>query len=327
MCQTGEVVLTTRRSQAYTAPVSSADPPTKDSGHLDDLVTEARPSPPKDYESLSTAELVELMNREDAAVPAVVGAIAHELANVVDAVVTKLCGGGRLIYVGAGTSGALAAVDAGECESTFSTEPGQVVALVAGAAFGPCPARDVAEDDAHAGSDAIRSLEVSAGDAVIGISASGRTPYVIGALETAAARAALTACVVSVPNSELARICDHELAVVVGPEFVAGSTRLKAGTGQKLVLNTISTLSMIRLSKTYGDLMVDVAATNEKLRARARRAVELATGASDDEVDRALVAAQGSAKVAIVSLLAGIDADSATERLEQSGGNVREALR
>jgi N-acetylmuramic acid 6-phosphate etherase len=306
--------------------VSPGDPPTKDPGHLDDLVTEGRPSPPKDYESLSTAELVELMNREDAAVPAAVGAIARELADFVDVVVPKLRGGGRLIYVGAGTSGALAAMDANECESTFSTPPGQVVALVAGAGFGTGPERDGAEDDACAGSDAIRSIEVSARDAVIGISASGRTPYVIGALETAAAAAALTACVVSVPNSELARICEHELAVVVGPEFVAGSTRLKAGTAQKLVLNTISTLSMIRLGKTYGDLMVDVAATNEKLRARARRAVQLATGASDDEIDGALAAAHGSAKVAIVSLFAGIDADSARERLERAAGNVREAL-
>ena len=306
--------------------MSPGDPPTKDPGHLDDLVTEGRPSPPKDYESLSTAELVELMNREDAAVPAAVGAIARELADVVDAVVTKLRGGGRLVYVGAGTSGALAAMDANECESTFSTAPGQVVALVAGARFGTGPERDGAEDDARAGSDAIRSIEVSARDTVIGISASGRTPYVIGALETAVAAAALTACVVSVPNSELARICEHELAVVVGPEFVAGSTRLKAGTAQKLVLNTISTLSMIRLGKTYGDLMVDVAATNEKLRARARRAVQLATGASDDEVDGALAAAHGSAKVAIVSLLAGIDAGSARERLERAAGNVREAL-
>ena len=209
--------------------MSPGDPPTKDHGHLDDLVTEGRPSPPKDYESLSTVELVELMNREDAAVPAAVGATARELADLVDAVVTKLRGGGRLIYVGAGTSGALAAVDAGECESTFSTEPGQVLALVAGAGFGPGPARDAAEDDARAGTDGVRSIEVSAGDAVIGISASGRTPYVIGALETAAATAALTACVVSVPNSELGLICEHELAVVVGPEFVAGSTRLKAG--------------------------------------------------------------------------------------------------
>jgi N-acetylmuramic acid 6-phosphate etherase len=307
--------------------VSPGDPPTKDSGHLEEPVTEGRPSPPQDYESLSTAELVELMNREDAIVPATVAAIAGKLVDLVDAVVAKLRAGGRLIYVGAGTSGAVAAVDAAECESTFSTRPGQVVALVAGAALGSGAERDAAEDDARAGREIIRSVQVSGCDAVVGVSASGRTPYVIGALETAGAAGALTACIVSVPDSELARICERELAVVVGPEFVAGSTRLKAGTAQKLVLNTISTISMIRLGKTYGDLMVDVAATNEKLRARARRAVELATGASDDEVDDALAAAGGSAKIAIVSLLAGIDADSASERLDRASGSVREALR
>ena len=305
----------------------SGDPSTKDSGQLGELVTEARPFPPKDYESLSTLELVELMNREDATVPAAVGAIAGKVADVVEAVVGKLRDGGRLIYVGAGTSGALAAADAAECESTFSARPGQVVALVAGAGLGSGAARDAAEDDARAGTAAIRFAQVTAGDAVVGVSASGRTPYAIGALEAAGAAGALTVCIVSVPDSELARICEHELAVVVGPELVAGSTRLKAGTAQKLVLNTISTLSMIRLGKTYGDLMVDVAATNEKLRARARRAVQLATGASDNEVDGALAAAGGSAKIAIVSLLAGIDADSASERLEQAKGNVREALR
>ena len=238
--------------------MSSGDPPTKDSGHLDELVTEGRPSPPNDYESLSTTELVELMNREDATVPATVAAIAGKLADAVDAVVAKLRGGGRLIYVGAGTSGALAAVDAAECESTFSTRPGQVVALVGGAGLEPGAARDAAEDDARAGTEAIRSAQVSAGDAVVGVSASGRTPYAIGALETAAAAGALTVCIVSVPDSELARICEHELAVVVGPEFVAGSTRLKAGTAQKLVLNTISTLSMIRLGKTYRVLESEV---------------------------------------------------------------------
>ena len=307
--------------------MSPADPSTKDSGELDELVTEGRPSLPKDYESLSTVELVELMNGEDARVPAAVAAISDKLAGVVDAVVAKLRGGGRLIYVGAGTSGALAAVDAGECESTFSTRPGQVVALVAGEGLVSGAARDAAEDDAGAGAEAIRALGVSADDAVVGVSASGRTPYVTGALASAAAAGALTACVVSAPDSELARICEHELAVVVGPEFVAGSTRLKAGTAQKLVLNTISTLAMIRLGKTFGDLMIDVAATNEKLRARARRAVELATGASDEDVDGALAAAGGNAKIAIVSLLAGIDASSATERLERAAGDVREALR
>ena len=162
---------------------------------------------------------------------------------------------------------------------------------------------------------------------MVGVSASGRTPFVVGALEAAAAAGALTVCVVSVPDSELARIAEHEVSVVVGPEIVAGSTRLKAGTAQKLVLNSISTLSMIRLGKTYGDLMVDVASTNEKLRARARRAVSLATGADDDAVDAALAEAGGDAKVAIVSLLGDADAETARAQLERAGGNIRRALK
>ena len=306
--------------------MSPADPSTKDSGELDELVTEGRPSLPKDYESLSTVELVELMNGEDARVPAAVAAISDKLAGVVDAVVAKLRGGGRLIYVGAGTSGALAAVDAGECESTFSTRPGQVVALVAGEGLVSGAARDAAEDDAGAGAEAIRALGVSADDAVVGVSASGRTPYVTGALASAAAAGALTACVVSAPDSELARICEHELAVVVGPEFVAGSTRLKAGTAQKLVLNTISTATMIRLGRTYAGLMVGVVPENAKLRERARRNVVLASGRSEADVDEALAAAEGDARVALVSLLGGLDPTAARERLQGAGGSVRVAL-
>jgi N-acetylmuramic acid 6-phosphate etherase len=293
---------------------------------LERLVTEGRLAQDADYDELSTRELLELVHREDATVPAVVAAAGDELAVAIDAIVGKLRGGGRLVYVGAGTSGRLAALDAEECESTFSTAPGQVTAIVAGASLGSAAERDAAEDDDAAGADAVRAL-VHAGDAVVGVSASGRTPFVVGALEAAAAAGALTVCVVSVPESELARIAEHEVSVVVGPEIVAGSTRLKAGTAQKLVLNSISTLSMIRLGKTYGDLMVDVASTNEKLRARARRAVSLATGADEDAVDTALAAARGDAKVAIVSLLGDVDAEAARAQLERAGGNIRRALR
>lgn len=294
---------------------------------LEKLVTEGRLSQDADYDELSTRELLGLVNREDAVVPAAVAAAGDELAEAIDAIVEKLRGGGRLVYVGAGTSGRLAALDAEECESTFSTEPGQVTAIVAGASLGSAAERDAAEDDAAAGADAVRALGIARGDAVVAVSASGRTPFVVGALDAAAAAGALTVCVVSVPDSELARIAEHEVSVVVGPEIVAGSTRLKAGTAQKLVLNSISTLSMIRLGKTYGDLMVDVAATNEKLRARARRAVSLATRAHDDAVDSALAAAGGEAKVAIVSLLGDVDAETARARLERAGGNIRRALR
>ena len=294
---------------------------------LDNLVTESRLSQDADYDELSTRELLGLFNREDAIVPAAVAAAGDDLAAAIDAIVAKLRDGGRLVYIGAGTSGRLAALDADECESTFATKPGQVTAIVAGASLGSAAERDAAEDDAEAGAGSVRALAIAGNDAVVAVSASGRTPFVVGALQAAAAAGALTVCVVSVPDSELARIAEHEVSVIVGPEVVAGSTRLKAGTAQKLVLNSISTLSMIRLGKTYGDLMVDVASTNEKLRARARRVVSLATGAGDDAADDALAAAGGEAKVAIVSLLGDVDAETARSRLEQAGGNVRGALR
>jgi len=292
---------------------------------LDELITEARAERP-DYDRSSTAELVALMNREDATVPAAVAAIAAELAAAIDAVVERLRAGGRLVYAGAGSSGQIAALDAGECEATFSTEPGQVVALVAGAGLESAEDREAAEDDGEAGRRAVAELGVSERDAFVGVSASGRTPFPVSALEAARAAGALTLAVVAVHDSQLAGLADHELAAVVGPEFVAGSTRLKAGTAQKLILNTISTVAMIRLGKTYGDLMVDVRTSNEKLAARARRIVRAATGVSEDEAAAALEEADGSAKVAIVSLLAGTGATAARERLERAGGSIRSAL-
>jgi N-acetylmuramic acid 6-phosphate etherase len=291
---------------------------------LEGLVTESRRED-VDYSVRSTRELVELMNREDATVPAAVGSVAGKLSAAIDAIVERLRGGGRLVYVGAGSSGAIAALDADECESTFSTEAGQMVALVAGTGLTGA-AREAAEDDAAAGARAVEELGVSNRDAVVGVSASGRTPYVLAALERARAVGAVTVAVVSTHGSELSPIVDHELAVVVGPEVVAGSTRLKAGTAQKLVLNTISTVAMIRLGKTYGDLMVDVRASNAKLAARARRIVRVATGVSEDEAETALAAADGSAKVAVVALLKEITADEARARLERAGGDIGTAL-
>jgi N-acetylmuramic acid 6-phosphate etherase len=291
---------------------------------LDTLVTEGRREH-ADYASCSTSELVELMNEEDASVPAAVASVADELAAAIDEVVARLADGGRLVYVGAGSSGRIAALDAEECETTFSTARGQVVALVAGDNL-PSAEREAAEDDAGAGRRALEELAVSSADAVVALSASGRTPYALAALEAAADAGALTVALTAVEDSELARTADHALAVVVGPEFVSGSTRLKAGTAQKLVLNMISTVSMIRLGKTYGDLMVDVRASNEKLAARAQRVVRLATGVSDDEAERALAEAGGSAKVAVVALLTGLGAEAARDRLEQASGNVTAAL-
>jgi N-acetylmuramic acid 6-phosphate etherase len=314
------MVLTTSGEAAYTARVVT------EPKALDDLATEARARTGADHDLRSTGELVELMNRQDAGVPAAVDAARAQITAAIEEIVARLARGGRLIYVGAGSSGRLAALDAAECESTFSTDPGQVVALVAGGLLAPPAEQAAAEDDAEAGASEVAALGVGEADAVVGISAGGHTPDALGALRAAADAGALTVALVSVPDSELARIADHEIAVVVGPEFLAGSTRLKAGTAQKLVLNTISTVAMIRLGKTYGDLMVDVQATNEKLRERVRRIVRQATGESEDEADRALDEAQGSAKVAIVSLLAGIDAGAARARLDEAGGSIRGAV-
>jgi N-acetylmuramic acid 6-phosphate etherase len=292
----------------------------------DALITEAGSDPAAAYESRETEELVELINAEDAKVAGAVAAASSAIAAAVDAIAERLRSGGRLVYVGAGSSGRIAALDASECEATFATEPGTVVALVAGGENSPSLTQAAAEDDREAGVEGIGALAVGPSDAVVGISASGATPYVLGALEAAAEAGAFTACVVSAPGSELGAMVEHEVAVVVGPEFLAGSTRLKAGTAQKLVLNTISTIAMVRLGKTFGNLMVDVVAANDKLRDRVRRIVRTATGASSEEVEAALTEAEGDARVAIVSLLARVDAGAARARLQTSGRSIARAL-
>jgi N-acetylmuramic acid 6-phosphate etherase len=297
-----------------------------DDTRLDALATEAGSEAGADYDLRPTLELVELMNAEDATVPAAVAAAAAQIADAVEAIANGLRQGGRLIYVGAGSSGRIAAVDASECESTFSTPPGKVVSLLAGGTHASPLEQEAAEDDREAGRAEVAALDLRPEDVVVGVSASGRTPYVVAALETAAAAGARTACVVSVTGSELEAVAEHPIVVEVGPEFLAGSTRLKAGTAQKLVLNMLSTISMIRLGKTFGNLMVDVAATNEKLRARVRRIVRAATGAEPDEVDAALAASDGDAKVAIVSLLAHVGPDESRARLDRAGQSIRKAL-
>jgi N-acetylmuramic acid 6-phosphate etherase len=293
----------------------------------DVLITEAGGDPDAGYEDKSTLELVELMNASDATVAAAVAAAAPAIATTIDAVARSLRDGGRLVYVGAGSSGLIAALDASECEGTFSTEPGQVLALVAGGTSGPPLEQAAAEDDREAGVADVKAIEIGPSDAVVGISASGSTPYVLGALDAAGTAGALTACVVSSPESPLGSIVDHEIVVAVGPEFIAGSTRLKAGTAQKLVLNTISTVSMIRLGKTYGNLMVDVVAANEKLVERVRRIVAAATGASETEIESALAEADGDARTAIVAIVAGVDVQEARQRLDVSDRSIARALK
>ena len=259
----------------------------------------------------STRDLVRAMNAADQDVPVAVGLAVDALAGAIDAIVERLRAGGRLVYVGAGTSGRLAALDALECGPTFSTN--QVVAIVA--------PTDEAEDDADLGAGDV--ADVTAADAVVGVSASGTTPYTVAALRHAREVGALTVALVGSAGG----IAEHEVVLDVGPEIVSGSTRLKAGTAQKLALNTISTVAFVKLGKTFGNLMIDVQTSNEKLRARAKRAVALATGATDDAVEEAIAAAGGDAKVAVVSLAAGVGVDEARARLEAVGGNPRQAIR
>jgi N-acetylmuramic acid 6-phosphate etherase len=270
-----------------------------------------------DLDLRSTRDLVRLLNEEDATVPAAVADAGDELAGAIDAIVERMKRGGRLVYAGAGTSGALAALDAAECGSTFGSPPGEVLAVVA--------EHDADEDDRAAAANALRGLTLRPEDCVVAVSASGSTPFVLAALETAREAGTLAVAVASVSESKAAALAEHEVAAVVGPEVIAGSTRLKAGTAQKLVLNTISTVTMIRLGRTYGGLMMGVAPENAKLRERARRNVVLASGASEERVDEALDAAAGDARVALVSLLAGVDADDARSRLDASDGSVRKA--
>ena len=264
-----------------------------------------------DLDLRPTGDLVRLINVEDASVAEAVARATREIAASVDAIVQRLETGGRLVYVGAGTSGRIAAADAAECGPTFSTNLIQAVTI---------------EDDADEDDAELAQLVVDERDVVLGISASGRTPYTLGALARGAEAGALTIGLACVRGSELARAADVAIEIDVGPEVISGSTRMKAGTAQKLVLNTISTVAMVKLGKTFGNLMVDVQPANEKLRARARTAVAIATAAPEEEVAAAISAAGGDAKVAIVSLLAGVDAETARSRLSAAGGVIREAV-
>ncbi|MFD5265313.1 N-acetylmuramic acid 6-phosphate etherase [Streptomyces sp. NPDC058335] len=293
---------------------------------LGSLTTEAFRPELADIDRLPTLDIARLMNGEDAGVAGAVAARLPEIAGAVDAIAARMGRGGRLVYAGAGTAGRLGVLDASECPPTFDTAPDQVVGLIAGGPRAMVTSVEGAEDSRELARADLAALALTAEDTVVGISASGRTPYAIGAVEYARSLGALTVGLACNPGSALAAAAEHGIEVVVGPELLTGSTRLKAGTAQKLVLNMLSTITMIRLGKTYGNLMVDVRASNEKLRARSRRIVSLATGADDEEIERALAATGGEVKDAILVLLAGVDGPSAARLLEESGGHLRAAL-
>ncbi|MFD4952912.1 N-acetylmuramic acid 6-phosphate etherase [Streptomyces sp. NPDC058451] len=293
---------------------------------LESLTTEAFRPELAEIDRLPTLEIARLMNAEDTTVPTAVAERLPQIAAAIDAVAERMARGGRLVYAGAGTAGRLGVLDASECPPTFNTRPSQVVGVIAGGPQAMVTSVEGAEDSKELAAEALDALGLTPDDTVVGVSASGRTPYAIGAVEHARALGALTVGLSCNANSALAASAEHGIEVVVGPELLTGSTRLKAGTAQKLVLNMLSTITMIRLGKTYGNLMVDVRASNDKLRARSRRIVALATGAPDDDIERALAAADGEVKTAILTLLADLDGPTATRLLEQSDGHLRAAL-
>lgn len=293
---------------------------------LSGLGTEASTTERGDLDLLETAELVRRMNAEDQRVPLAVAERADEIARAVDGITARFRRDGRLIYIGAGTAGRVGVLDASECPPTFGTDPSMVVGLIAGGETAIRAAVENAEDDAEAAEESLRALTLTERDTVVGISASGRTPYVVGGLDYARGIGALTVAIASNADSAIGAAAEIAIEVVTGPEFISGSTRLKAGTAQKLVVNMLTTLSMIKLGKTYRGVMVDLLATNEKLHARSVRTVSQLAGVGVDEASAALRAADGSVKLALLILASGADAQRATLALTQADGILREAI-
>jgi N-acetylmuramic acid 6-phosphate etherase len=285
------------------------------------VITEGHDATHADLDLRPTIDVVRALNDANAVVLEVVREAEADLAALVDAAAARTR---RVIYAGAGSAGAMAAADAAEWGATFSID--SVVALVAGAALPPGPAREAAEDDAGAGAAELRALAPTADDVVIAVSASGSTPYALGTLRAAREAGALTAAIVCAPGSPLAELADHAIVLTVGPEVIAGSTRLKAGTAQKLALNAFSTALMVRRGRTYGNLMSSMRVANAKLRERAVRICCLGAGCEEEVARAALVAAGDEIEVALVMLLTGVDADAARARLA-AAGSVREAAR
>jgi N-acetylmuramic acid 6-phosphate etherase len=291
------------------------------------LLTESRNPRSESIDTLSSLEIVKLMNSEDAKVVEAVEAEAQLVAQAIDWAEDRLRRGGRLIYVGAGTSGRLGVLDASECPPTFRTPPGMVVGLIAGGPIALTRAVEGAEDDPQHGANDISNLDVQRHDLVVGIATSGRTPYVLGAVREARRRGASTVGLACNRPSLLGNEVDLEIAPLVGAEVIAGSTRLKAGTATKMILNMISTGAMVRIGKTLGNRMVDLMPSNEKLRIRSRRILRELTGADDALAAQILSQCDGQLKPALVVALTGVEPNMAQTLLDAHGGQVRSAVK
>ncbi len=277
-------------------------------------------------DAMSVSELLQAMNENDAEVPKAVAAVLPAIEDAIEGIVERMMRGGRLIYIGAGTSGRLGVLDAAECGPTFSVGEDEVLAFIAGGEKALRKPAEGAEDNPDLAISDLKSISIGELDTVVGIAASGRTPYVVGGLEYAKSVGALTVSISCNPNSVAGSVAEHAIDIDSGPELLAGSTRLKSGTAQKLVLNMISTVTMVRLGKTFGNLMVDLQISNEKLQDRAVRIISKATGATKSEATQALVDSGHQVKVAILMILLHIDAATASERLSASSNRIREAL-
>ncbi|HGS5348729.1 TPA: N-acetylmuramic acid 6-phosphate etherase [Vibrio cholerae] len=293
---------------------------------LSHLVSEGRNPDTMDIDLLSSQEIVERLNQQDKQVPLAVEAVLPQIAQAVDKITAAFKQGGRLIYLGAGTSGRLGVLDASECPPTFGVSDQMVIGLIAGGKEAMFTAQEGAEDNATLGAHDLQQIDFSSKDMLVGIAASGRTPYVIGALEYANDLGATTIALSCNPDSPIAEIAQIAISPVVGPEALTGSTRLKSGTAQKLVLNMLTTASMIRLGKSYQNLMVDVRATNRKLIARAVRIVMQATDCQREEAEALLKESHNNAKLAILMHLTGMNYEQATAKLSQSDGFLRRAM-
>lgn len=294
---------------------------------LSTLITEQRNPNSMNVDSLSALEIVQLMNEEDKQVPLAIGKCLPQIAQAVERIVAAFQQGGRLVYIGAGTSGRLGVLDASECPPTFGVSPEMVKGIIAGGERALRHPIEGAEDSKKQAVVDLQTIQFSSKDVLVGIAASGRTPYVIGALEYAKRLGSVTVSIASNPNSAMANIVDIAIDTVVGPEVLTGSSRLKSGTAQKLVLNMLTTASMILMGKCYQNLMVDVQASNEKLKARAIRIVMQATDCDKSLAEETLKQADQNAKLAIMMILSGLDRAQAEALLEKHHGKLQLALK
>lgn len=293
---------------------------------LNQLITEQRNPNSMQLDSFSAQELVALINREDQQVALEVEKCLPQIASAVEKIVAAFERGGRLVYVGAGTSGRLGVLDASECPPTYGVKPEMVVGLIAGGDHALRHPIEDAEDNVQQGQADLEEIDFSARDVLVGIAASGRTPYVLGALNYAKQLGATTVSIASNPKSKMAEVADIAIETVVGPEVLTGSSRMKSGTAQKLVLNMLTTASMVLIGKCYQNLMVDVQASNEKLKARALKIVMEATECDNEAAANVLAKANGQVKLAILMQLSGLDALEAQSLLDKSNGKLRQAL-